>query len=609
MEMQEISRKLKRVLDGYMSSRRAFLVVTIVLGFLLYFGPSMFRWLRQKTPIMIDPNIGCVATLLDPFTLEASKFDASIRKSYEPSETSFLPYTGNGKLGLSVEDYSHLYIMSKRSLSLPLPFQPLIHVSLPGTSSQEGVAVSFTTGIVHRFYCFSQKRKTIGVSQQVYAHRTIPAILLQSVKVNNPLSDDITVVLNQIGVVGDADVHTQLKTVQGNEATEYNLHIGKVAVPDSENLVIVFAIAAVKVPDSVTVTGRGSQFLHFGLVLHHSQPITSNEVDHISKELGAMAEEDMKKVLAAQPVALRKSHVQAWKQLWNTGFGISYSRAQGTLNGDKINATLYYVLSQTRALTLELTTTSSRLQELESWLSYPDMCYRGHHTLQASTLWSELKTEKEVNNVVALWLLTLEKQGCHNLLLSGSEGVMQAMVLSFGAFKFNNHHLEFATHPKDLHRDYFFRRLSYGNSTHLNISVVVGENNKAVIYVALDRSDRDYYACDGGCLDPPIKLRSETEQFPVKLTEPVTAILYITSDKEHMEDLKHTIHVKEVVEAPAHEHHVLALHRHGHQLGGLPALFWVSIAFLIVVFHLFLIKLIYNEYCATSDKIRGRYVV
>jgi hypothetical protein len=28
-----------------------------------------------------------------------------------------------------------------------------------------------------------------------------------------------------------------------------------------------------------------------------------------------------------------------------------------------------------------------------------------------------------------------------------------------------------------------------------------------------------------------------------------------------MEDLKHTIHVKEVVEAPAHEPHVLELHR------------------------------------------------
>ncbi|MCP4114992.1 MAG: DUF2152 domain-containing protein [Desulfobacteraceae bacterium] len=38
------------------------------------------------------------------------------------------------------------------------------------------------------------------------------------------------------------------------------------------------------------------------------------------------------------------------------------------------------------------------------------------------------------------------------------------------------------------------------------------------------------------------------QKFPVKQTEPVTAILYITSDKAHMDDLKHTIHVKEVAE-------------------------------------------------------------
>ena len=36
------------------------------------------------------------------------------------------------------------------------------------------------------------------------------------------------------------------------------------------------------------------------------------------------------------------------------------------------------------------------------------------------------------------------------------------------------------------------------------------------------------------------------------------------ADHEHMIDLKHTIHVKEVAEAPAHELHVLELHRSIH---------------------------------------------
>ena len=36
--------------------------------------------------------------------------------------------------------------------------------------------------------------------------------------------------------------------------------------------------------------------------------------------------------------------------------------------------------------------------------------------------------------------------------------------------------------------------------------------------------------------------------FPVKLTDPFTAILYVTSDKAHIEELKHTIHVHEINE-------------------------------------------------------------
>lgn len=90
----------------------------------------------------------------------------------------------------------------------------------------------------------------------------------------------------------------------------------------------------------------------------------------------------------------------------------------------------------------------------------------------------------------------------------GADGVLQAMILSYGALKFSNHHLEFGTHPKDLHRDYFFRRINYGNNTHVNISVRVGDDNKAILYVSLDRNFQPYYACDAGCLDPPMQLRS-----------------------------------------------------------------------------------------------------
>jgi len=305
--------------------------------------------------------------------------------------------------------------------------------------------------------------------------------------------------------------------------------------------------------------------------------------------------------------SLKEEHLTIWKSLWTTGFGISHSMADEAVNGVKVNATIYYVLSQTPTPLHSVHPVDvARRNELQSSLAYLEGCYGGLPTLQATNLWKSLDSQDEVNRLVSLWLLTLYKNGCHQLVKAGADGVIQAMVLSFAGLVFKQQHLELNSHPKDLHRDYFFRRVGYGNATHLNISIIVRNDNKAVIKVASDRQDKDYFACDAGCLDPPVQLTTGSAVFPVKLTDPVTAILYITSDYQHMQELKHTIHVKEVIDAPAHEHHVIALHKHGNKLGGLPAIFWFSIGFLILVFHLFLFKLIWQEYCAGNDRYRAR---
>ena len=104
------------------------------------------------------------------------------------------------------------------------------------------------------------------------------------------------------------------------------------------------------------------------------------------------------------------------------------------------------------------------------------------------------------------------------------------MILSYGAFRFSNHHLEFGTHPRDLHRDYFYRRINYGNNTHVNVSVRVGEDNKAQLYVSLDRHTRPYYACDAGCVDLPLILRfvrTFTARFKLVLSVPFEGSLQL----------------------------------------------------------------------------------
>ncbi|KAH6941050.1 hypothetical protein HPB50_012731 [Hyalomma asiaticum] len=463
MDIGEKFRRVKRLCDGYLSSRKMLLLVMMALALVLYIGPSLFRWVRRKTPIMIDPSIGCVALNVDPFLRDVGEFDASLYRSYESST-------------------------DKRLLSFV-----------------EGNVVHFVKGTIFRYQCFNKRRKTISVSHTYYAHRTIPSLLVQTVKIVNPLSDPITFGIEQKGSTTE-NLQAKPLGIKDRYGQENIIWHGKVSPTASKDTVIAFALVTPKLPNTVTVEPKSSTVLKVQTLVDYSLPVKSKDYPSAVSQLQSFLREasEMQRVVSIESHILRNMHVDAWSQLWSTGFGISQSKAYGALNGDVINGTIYYILSHVRALASEWNTGPAEHRELQALLAYPEHCYGGHHTL----------------------------------------------------------------------------------------------------------SDRDYYACDGGCLDPPVKLDFKAKQFPVKMTEPVTAILYITSDLEHMKELSQTIHVKEVVEAPAHEHHVIALHRHGHQLGGLPALFWVSITFLIVVFHLFLAKLIYNEYCGSSqEKTRGRYVV
>ena len=90
--------------------------------------------------------------------------------------------------------------------------------------------------------------------------------------------------------------------------------------------------------------------------------------------------------------------------------------------------------------------------------------------------------------------------------IRGVDGILQAMVLSIGAIRFQNRHLEIYLDPKELHRDLHFRSINFGSNSHLNISITVDHDNRAVIDVSIDDENQGAFACDAGCLDPPTKL-------------------------------------------------------------------------------------------------------
>lgn len=81
------------------------------------------------------------------------------------------------------------------------------------------------------------------------------------------------------------------------------------------------------------------------------------------------------------------------------------------------------------------------------------------------------------------------------------------MLRSIGGIRFRNHHLEMNLDPKELHRDMFFRAIPFGRQYTVNISITVGQDNRAVIDVTIDNDNTQAYACDAGCLDSYTKLR------------------------------------------------------------------------------------------------------
>ncbi|KAK9295002.1 hypothetical protein QLX08_010539 [Tetragonisca angustula] len=571
---REIGKRIRRLIDGNYSYRK-----------------WLFSSTRESTQAIEDH---CMNERLGAFYLDIGEYNANIlHNPPKEGEHHYLPYIGNGVFGIPILSEALIYIKRGRALSLPVQWQPLISHQ-KSNFYREATVTHFTNGIVYRYQCF---REGYYIEFQYYAHRIFDAILVQDIKITNPFSLPQNVPLKPQMSTHWNNYRAEVIKIQIDDfLDEYNLISGFIPLSNS-NKIVTISIVYKTPPKILQIKARSSMKLKFLTSIQYSEP-TSKEEYHIQYELTKeRAIEAIKKAISIQHQNLKEDHINVWQSYWYTGFRISDSKADGVVNGHKINSTIYYVLSQI----------SKGIPDVEKNIAMNEGCYRGHHTLDAPRLWKDTSSIDAVNNVVEAWLITLEKQGCHHLMIGDPAAVQQAIVLSLGSLRFSNQHLEFNIDPQYLNRDYLFRRINYGNVTHLNISATVGEDNRAVLKVALDKSDSVYFGCDAGCLNPPVSLSQSYVSIPVKLTKPLTAILYITSDYQHMQDLRNALHVHAIDDAPAHDHLVMALHKHGHQLGGLPTFFWISICFLIIVFHLFLCKLIINEYHGHQDKQKVRY--
>ncbi|XP_060115078.1 uncharacterized protein KIAA2013 homolog [Heteronotia binoei] len=489
-------------------------------------------------------------------------------------------------------------------------YPALAQLRAPATAlADAGAAVAMLKdGAVHRVRCVhtaANDGECVAVREEVLAHRGRPHLYLQRLAIANPTERQVAFEVSgplsapslTLGGGGAAGAGGKfVTTLEKVGDRQFLLSSGRVLQPDSAKVVLV-VVAAKKLVSRVQVAPKSQFDETLVSVVHASEPIDASRLDDTFSKLREAAKREMLEVLRMRVEDLLQEHRKAWADLFISGVEMRKITDAHTPSSKTVNMTLYYVLSTTPAPLLDPLISSEEKEKMEATLNYADHCFSGHATMHAENLWpAHLLSVPQVLQLSDLWKLTLQKRGCKGLLVAGAHGLMQGMVLSFGGLQFTENHLQFQADPEVLHNSYSLRGIHY-NKDLINLAVLLDAEGKPFLHVSVKFQEKpvQLYACEGGCSNEPVELTSEPRghTFPVMVTQPITPLLYISTDLVHLQDLRHTLHLKAIL---AHEEHMAK------QYPGLPFLFWFSVASLITLFHLFLFKLIYNEYCGPGAK-------
>ncbi|UJR08462.1 hypothetical protein I4U23_012731 [Adineta vaga] len=585
----------------FVRSRRAFFLFILAATLVLYL---LSKWTPRRSNYKNILYDACIQARLEDFASDAANMNAIF--NHEPihyGELASLPFTGNGYLGISLSAQSHLQLISDTNAPfISTGYSPIIQISSNIWEGSSATILHMNHGLVRRVQCFKiSETRSAYVTHLLYAHRRRPSLIIQEISIVNPSEQTLDLDIRLPKQILNNDFKQLEKEDYEIDSSNEKFTITTNQISLRKHNSILFVIITSKISFNSHVK-PDSQDKHviltvskFSPPLHDDNLRNATYLKQWQNTLQKQAKDELTEVLGIKPKNLLKEHTDTWSSIWESGFSISHSLAPSVMNGDAINRTIYYVLSATRSPLYNSKLDETKRLEYNQSLFQIDQCYESHSTLVGDRLWRAPGDDLAVSQLSILWHSTLSKKGCFTLMKSGVNGMLQSMLLSIGGIRFRNHHLEMNLDPKELHRDMFFRLIHFGKEYYINISITVGQDNRAVIDVSINNDNTQTYACDAGCLDSYTKLSTKPVRFPVKMTNPSTAILYITEDLEYMKQLKETLHVKEVEIAPPHAHDILALHRHGHKLGGLPVIFWIALAFLIVIFHLFLLKIVLNE--------------
>lgn len=589
----------------------AFLVVFIFFG---YIAPWLIQ--QNKTSQM---TTDCMTLKVEEIRKYISPTDAVILyPGKEEPDPKILPYIGNGNLGFVINHLSphNLRLKYEVSKTVMAPYRPMLRVSVQKYSDKTLYVVNYKKGKVERIQCYFVMNTCVWLNVTSFIHRTRPSVFYEVVTLENksPVAVILEVSRNGPFYWKGSGTSTESFRINGKEH-HYSLSSGRFPAPYPNDKAhqhhIALVVAATSFSKLTEVPPESIHQTKTQSIIKYSEPfldaqsetnILSNLVDKVEEELFSFLGMDMTEI--------EQEHINIWSEnIWNSFLTVepvesvaddSEEEDKHVLNMELAFATSYYLLSSVPAYFVLPSTTKHKKREMLQELQRPTSCFNGQPTLHDSALWRGLLKESELNDLLSHWMHVLYKQGCAGLLSAGTQGVNQAVMLSFLGGQFADKELSFHADPSKFEGRYYFHNVIYNTSF---IDIYVDPRlSKQTVQVRLANSHTTQsskpmklYMCEAGCPSEPKELHSEYQTLELRWTDPSSPFLYISHSKEHLINLRRIIHInksKRLDEIPPKVESGKSEPFH------IPMFFWIAIVSMIILFHMFLIKLIYNEYCS-----------
>lgn len=601
--------------------RRISLAFIIVFIFFGYIAPWLIQ--RNKTSQM---TTDCMTLKVEEIKKSLIPSEATILyPGSEDGDQRILPYIGNGNLGFVINHLSphNLRLKYEISKTVIAPYRPMLRVGVQKYSDKTLYVVNYRKGKVERIQCYFIKNTCVWLNATSFIHRTRPSVFYEIITLENKSPDPVILEMSRNGPYywkGSGTSSESFK-INGKEH-QYVLSSGRFPAPYPNDKAhqhhISLVVAATSISKLTEVPPESIHQIKTQSIIKYSEPLLdahsetntlSNLVDQVEEELFSFLSLDM--------VEVEMEHLNIWSEnIWNSYLMVEPSQTvkseeedtdddddddddKTVLSTELGMTTVYYLLSSVPAYFVLPTTSKQKKKEMLLELQKPTSCFNGQPTFHDMGLWKGLQKETDFNELFSHWMHVLYKHGCGGLLKAGTQGVNQAVMLSFLGGQFADKELSFHADPSYFEGQYYFHNLLI-NTTFVDIAIDPRLNKQTVqIRVVSSHGHKKepvkLYACEAGCASDPKELQSQYQTLELRWTEPSTPFLYISHSKEHLISLRKIIHInksKRLDEIPPKSESGKSEPFH------IPIFFWIAIVSMIVLFHMFLIKLIYNEYCS-----------